>query len=283
MAIISVSCFAGAVLIAAIVSIVSICRKKREERGKLKIESGLEETLALGRIDLSLFVEDHQAAIKKELGRISRVDREKGIVMTEGLSENEISTDGSESFRENETEGKTESVSSKNSREYGEEEALFKAVEVRTDGQSFLNENRSRDGEELEVVIKQVEVVVQHHLDADSGITGNEEKINDKNMTEETRLETAEQLRRASASADDLGANYANELDIDMDTPDNSELFSCIAIDNPAFDKESTGEKPGSHYINLPSPSGDTEGQTDQDESIFYHSTACANPGYEES
>ena len=146
-----------------------------------------------------------------------------------------------------------------------------------------MNENRSRDGEELEVVIKQVEIVVQHHLDADWGITGNEEKINDKNITEETRLETAEQVRRASASADDLGANYANELDIDVDTPDNSELCSCIAIDNPAFDKESTGEKPGCHYINLLSPSGDTEGQTDQDDSIFYHNTACANPGYEES
>ena len=101
-------------------------KKKRKERGKLKIESGLEETLALGRIDLSLFVEDHQAAIKKELGRISRVDREKGIVMTEGLSENEVSTDGSESFRENEAKGEAESVSSNDSRKNSQEEALLK-------------------------------------------------------------------------------------------------------------------------------------------------------------
>ena len=257
MAIIGVSCVVGVVLIIAIVSLISIRRKKIEDKAKAKIENDLEETMELGKIDISLFYSDDNLCQDGE--EVNETDVNVAV--------------SSEILLNNEYQGNEV------------------AAVVQLKSEMAINEvNEDAEGEELAVVAENVPPEIDVVSSCQFGVMEEDESLvkeaeivlqtNDAECAPEQAAisEVVDAMEEPCGKHPEAEGNSKEELapsigytsvpDDDGNTDDT--LCYANAAVNPSYEYNEACEESMAVYANMPVTAGNQETKANVTEEPFY-------------
>ena len=236
---IAVGCFIGVVLILAIISLVGIRRKQKEDEAKSEIESETVAALELGRINLSLFGDYEELEDEKKCK-----DTEEVLCST--LNDNEDCNESEE--KEDGEAGRSECKPGKNCNEEDEEERyvkVFGAGLQREDEEEpvvknaeIVVQNYLADGDCAEVNMKRPVDIMESNKDEDCGseeVAVNGDEAKEKDECSSSEGETAEDVKPdPGVKSEPLYENLAGEEDFNVGISNLSYEESVIGHDSRA-------------------------------------------------